>query len=216
MTRLVLLEDEPVIRRGISEWLSAPNTGLSIVGSFGRVSDAIEAVDGGLQFEVAIVDMNLPDNPGHVFLEHLKKHRSSCAALAFTQFDDTDLVFAALRAGARGYLLKDTSREQLLSAIQEALEGGGPMTPAIARKVISSFSASAASEAAKTEDYGLTPREHEALKLLVEGCSYDAVAGRLNVGVGTVQTYVKSIYRKLHVSSKAEATALAMRQGLVR
>lgn len=210
--RVLILEDELVIRRGISEWLSADSSGLSVICAVGRVSEAIAAVDSGLEIEVAIVDMNLPDHPGHVFLEHLKRHRPDCAALAFTQFDDTDLVFAALRAGARGYLLKDTTREQLLLAIREALAGGGPMTPAIARKVISSFSSASSP---KNADYGLTPREQDVLKHLVEGCSYDAVAARMNVGLGTVQTYVKSVYRKLHVSSKAEATALAMRQGLV-
>ena len=208
MNRVLILEDEVVIRRGVSEWLTSAS--MSVIGAFGRVAEAIAAVQGGLQFEVALVDMNLPDNPGHVFLEHLRQNRPEVAAIAFTQFDDTELVFAALRAGARGYLLKDTSRERLLGAIQEAIDGGGPMTPAIARKVVASFSLQPTGNA----DYGLTPREHEVLKLLVEGSSYEHVAGRLSVSVGTVQTYVKSVYRKLHVSSKAEATALALRKGL--
>ena len=130
-----------------------------------------------------------------------------------TVFDDDEKVFAAIKAGAGGYILKNAEPQNLLHAISEAYNGGAPMTPGIARKVLHQFHDMLPEE---KEDYHLSMREKEVLGLLVEGLSYKMIAGRLNITYDTVRAHMKKIYEKLHVASMTEAVAKAINQKLFR
>ncbi len=209
--RLLIIEDEPVIRAGLMN-LCAPKSGeLTVVGAVASVLAAKQAIARGLAFELALVDLGLPDGSGVELISLLRDERPQVISLVFTQFDDAASVFSALKAGACGYLLKDTAPERIVAALLEAATGGSPMSPAVARMVIQSFSRPPEG----AQDYALTPREKEVLQCLVDGLSYPQIASALCVGLGTIQNYIKTIYRKLHVSTKAEAAAIAVKSGLV-
>lgn len=160
-------------------------------------------------FTAAVVDLTLPDVHGVHAVRALRRALPSCPVLVLTQSARADDVFDSLRAGACGYLLKPTGVPQVLAALGEALEGGAPMSPAIAKVVVDSFN--------RPDDEldVLTLREREVLGLLAKGHLYADVADSLSIRLGTVQAHVKSIYSKLEVSSKAEAAAIAARLGLV-
>ena len=128
-----------------------------------------------------------------------------------TVFDDDEKVFAAIKAGASGYILKNAEPQNLLHAISEVYNGGAPMTPGIARKVLHQFHDTLPEE---KKDYHLSAREKEVLWLLVEGLSYKMIAGKLNITYDTVRAHMKKIYEKLHVASMTEAVAKAINQKL--
>jgi DNA-binding NarL/FixJ family response regulator len=211
IVRILVVEDDPRVRQGLLGAVPWGSAGMSVVGSCESVGEALALVERGLEFEVGLIDLGLPDRPGTELMSALSRLQPEACLLALTSFDDAESIFGALKAGARGYLLKDTPPEQLVRAVREAAEGGAPMTPAVARKVVESFSRPPPS----AECADLTPREREVLELLTRGLVYAGVAEQLGMGLGTVQTYVKSLYRKLQVRSKAEATAVALRRGLV-
>jgi DNA-binding NarL/FixJ family response regulator len=130
-----------------------------------------------------------------------------------TVFEDDDKIFNAIRAGADGYFLKQTPLKKLLEGIVEAMEGGAPMSPAVARKVLE-FSKQQPAKADVKNEFSLTDREHEILSWLVKGYSYKMIAAELNISFSTVNTHVNRVYNKLHVNSATEAVALAMRKGM--
>jgi DNA-binding NarL/FixJ family response regulator len=171
----------------------------------------LDAVDRGLEFEVALVDLHLPDRPGTDLLRQLQRSRPNAVLLAFTQFDDSESIFTALECGASGYLLKTTSPPRLLRALVEARDGGAPMSPTVARKVVESFRQRKRRPAA----FALSEREADVLKLLATGTSYAETGHQLGIGLGTVQTHVKNIYRKLEVNSREEAADWAAAHGLL-
>lgn len=202
--RVLIVEDEPWVRRGIEEALRAQ--GLDVV-ALGRGRDAIDAARGA-KFDAAIVDLGLPDVSGIEVIAELRE--IACTSVAFTVFDDAPTVLAALRAGARGYLLKATPTDRIVPHLREAIAGGMPLSPPVARLVVETMLGNDASPSA-----ALTERETELLALLARGATYAQCAGALGIGIGTVQSYVKSIYTNLDVGSKAEAAVVAVRLGLV-
>lgn len=208
--RLLVVDDDAHVRRGLSDVLT-PTRQVSIVGSCATATEALDAVARGLEFEVALIDLQLPDRPGTELLRLLQRSRPQSVLLAFTQFDDAESVFTALENGASGYLLKTTSPPRLLRALTEARDGGAPMTPSIARKVVESFRQRRRRSAPST----LSERESDVLKLLAVGRSYADTASELSIGLGTVQTHVKNIYRKLEVNSREEAADWAAAHGLL-
>lgn len=208
--RLLVVDDDAHVRKGLSDVLT-PTRQVSIVGSCATATEALDAVARGLEFEVALIDLQLPDRPGTELLRLLQRSRPQSVLLAFTQFDDAESVFAALENGATGYLLKTTSPPRLLRALSEARDGGAPMTPSIARKVVESFRQRRRRMAPST----LSERESDVLKLLAIGKSYADTGTELNIGLGTVQTHVKNIYRKLEVNSREEAADWASAHGLL-
>ncbi|MBE2250914.1 MAG: response regulator transcription factor [Myxococcus sp.] len=198
------------MRRGLSDVL-LPTKQVSVVGSCATAGEALDAVSRGLEFEVALIDLHLPDRPGVELLRLLQRSRPQSVLLAFTQFDDPESIFGALESGATGYLLKTTSPPRLLRALTEARDGGAPMTPSIARKVVESFR----QRRRKTAPTALSEREADVLKKLAVGQSYAETAAELGIGLGTVQTHVKNIYRKLEVNSREEAADWASAHGLI-
>jgi DNA-binding NarL/FixJ family response regulator len=213
MIRVLHVEDLPVVRQGIAALLSR-HADFSLVGSVGTAGEAIELLENGLECEVAVVDLGLPDRSGLDVIRALRKKLPEAVALAFTIFDEPQRITDALKAGARGYLLKQTPPDALVAALRESIAGGSPMTPSVARKVVESFRIGAR-EGAPVEA-PLTTRELEVLEGLVQGQSYARIGRNLGVSVSTIQTHVRSVYAKLEVNSKAEVTLKAIRQGLVR
>lgn len=150
--------------------------------------------------DVVLMDINMPEADGITGLKEIKKNYPHIKVLMQTVFDDTDKIFECIRNGASGYILKKDSPQRILQAIQEVYEGGAVMNPGIALKVLDYFQP-------QKINNPLTNRETEVLKLLAEGLSYKMVADRLFLSFNTVNTHVKHIYEKLHVSSLGEAIA---------
>jgi DNA-binding NarL/FixJ family response regulator len=150
------------------------------------------------------MDINLPGMSGVEAVKRLKPNLPETQFVMLTVYEDADHIYNALAAGATGYLLKQTPRAELLDALEEVHRGGSPMTSNIARKVVQSFRQNPSSGPAGE---GLSPREQEVLDLLARGYLYKEIAERLNISVPTVNTYVRRMYEKLHVRSRAQAVA---------
>lgn len=159
---------------------------------------------------VAVVDINLPGMSGIECVARLKTLVPGLPLLILTTYEENDLIFDALRAGANGYLLKSMPPEELLQALEDVQAGGAPMSMQIARKVVQFFHRSPASGA---ELETLSPREYEVLALLAKGRLYKEIASELGITLGTVRTHQQRIYEKLHVQSRTEATVKFLRWG---
>ena len=153
---------------------------------------------------VVLMDINLPGMSGVEAVKKLKPLLPGTQFVMLTVYEDADHIYSALAAGATGYLLKQTPREELLRALEDVHRGGSPMTSNIARKVVQSFRQNSAEPA---DGESLSPREQEVLDLLARGYLYKEIAERLNISVPTVNTYVRRIYEKLHVRSRGQAVA---------
>lgn len=208
MLRILLIEDEAWVREAVASVL-AGFPGFAIVAACRSVSETLLTLSSPVAFDVALVDLGLPDGSGLSLLPRLRATCPAAGLIAFTVFDEPATVFAAMRAGARGYLLKSTPLDLLPSKLVEIAEGGAPMSPAIARMVLDTL---APPEPAPRP---LTPRERDILGLLAKGHTYADVGRALGIGLGTVQTHVKALYDKLHVASKAEAAVEATKLGLI-
>jgi len=152
--------------------------------------------------DVVLMDLNLPGLSGIECTERLKARLPAVQVLVLTVYEETERIFRALQAGASGYLLKRTTPERLLEAIQEVKQGGSPMTPEVARKVVQSFRKPAGAEVSEAD---LTPREEQILRLLAEGHVTKEIASELGISFFTAQNHLKKIYEKLHVHSRTEA-----------
>ncbi|HZI31226.1 MAG TPA: response regulator transcription factor, partial [Candidatus Binatia bacterium] len=149
-----------------------------------------------------IMDINLPGMKGYECVRQLKAANPAVQFLMLTVYEDSDSLFNSLRAGASGYLLKRTASARLLEAIRDVYEGGSPMTPQLARRVVQLFSRPAAGTSPLAK---LTPAEREFLDQLSKGYAYKEIAGRMNISIDTVRSYVRTVYEKMHVHSRTEA-----------
>ena len=195
---VVVVEDDRFTREGLSLIISG-TPGYNCVGAFGSVEEALRRMEGNCP-HVMLLDINLPGMPGSEGVKVLKEKYPSLEILMLTVYAERDKVFESICNGASGYLLKKTPPAKLLEAIREAHDGGSPMSPEIARKVVTLFQQSG--PPAKL-DQQLTPQEKRLLALLAEGYSYQVASERLNISVNTVRNYIRSIYEKLHVHSKS-------------
>jgi len=175
------------------------------------MEEALEKIKFNLP-DVALVDIGLPGMSGVEGVGILKERFPSVVLLMNTVYDDDERIFNALCAGASGYLLKKASPARLIASLKEAMDGGAPMSPEVARRVLALFREIRPLE---HEEYQLTPHELRLLKLLVEGHSYKTAATKLGVSVKTISFHLQKIYEKLQVHSKSEAVAKAFRNGLV-
>ncbi len=206
--RVAIIEDHDDFREGLVHVLNF-TSGFDCVGSFSSVEEALPRFP---EADVALLDIHLPGKSGIEAIAALKERQPRTQIIMLTVFDDDDHVFRAIVAGADGYILKKTPPAQVLSAIQDAAAGGTPMTPFIARRVIELFKHYA--PAAK-EEHSLSPRELEILQQLVLGLDNQEIADKLFISRETVRNHIKHIYEKLHVHSKSQAVAKAIKQGLV-
>lgn len=162
--------------------------------------------------DVVMMDINMPGISGIEAVKIIKEKFPGVYILMQTVFDDNDKIFAAICAGASGYMLKKTAPQKILEAIRETYSGGAPMTPSVAVKVLQMFRLQGSIE--KNEFIDLSKREKEILGLLVKGKSYKAIASTCFISIDTVSTHIRHIYEKLHVHSKSEAVAKAIFQKL--
>ena len=202
-----VVEDDNWLRRDLAREIGQAK-GFRCVGAYGSAEEALEKVPKANP-DVVVMDINLPGLSGIECVRRLKDILPDITVLMLTVYEESDLIFAALRAGASGYLLKRSSSSELLEAIAGVSNGGSPITPSVARKVVQFF-AKQGDAAASVE--GLSPREDQILDLLTQGHPYKEIADRLSISVNTVRMFIRKIYRKLHVHSRAEATARAFKQ----
>jgi DNA-binding NarL/FixJ family response regulator len=206
----LVVEDMPDAQGWLKAVLMAsfPDIRVEVVGS---VKEALTRLDGAPSPSIALVDLGLPDGSGLDVLRKLKERHPGTLRIVTTIFDGDQQLFSALRAGAQGYVLKDQSREHLVQLLQGIVAGNPPLSPSIARRLLGFFSG----PAPESPDEVLTPREVEVLTLLSKGVTIAGAADVLSLSRHTVGGYVKDLYRKLNVSTRAEATLEAARRGLV-
>lgn len=164
--------------------------------------------------DIVLMDIQMPGTDGLKGLEIIKKTSPQVIVLMQTIFEDDDKVFAALRLGASGYILKKSTPEKFTEAIRDAYHGGAPITPSIATKVLAYFSG-LGSAASTREDYNLTTREKEILSLLVDGLSYKMIGDKLSISFFTVNNHIRHIYEKMQVHSQSEAVSKALKEKLL-
>lgn len=165
--------------------------------------------------DIALVDLNLPDGSGVELLDRLRAYTPECFSIVMTAHEDEEYLFSALRAGAQGYLLKDQKRDVLIESLRGVIEGNVALTPKIAHKIIEYFSNNQTLDASTKKAYKLlSKREVEVLGRIGQGLSANQVAAEMNISHHTVYSHIKKIYSKLEITSRAEATQMAVQLGL--
>lgn len=200
MLTICIIEDIPEINEGLVDLLEK-DLRFTIIGNFTTAEKAMEEIP-ELIPDIVISDINLPDKSGIDALKYIKNLFPQIQFIMFTIYEDSDQVFDALKSGASGYILKNTTPNKIIESIIELSEGGSPMSPSIARKVINTFNSNASSK--KVENL-LTHREFEVLELLSKGFLYKEIADKLSISISTVKRHINHIYEKLQVQNKTEA-----------
>jgi len=208
--KVAIVEDQRDIREGLASMFRFTD-GYHCTGCYRSMEEALEKIRGDLP-DVSLVDIGLPGMNGIEGIRILKERHPGMLLLMLTVYEDDEYIFEALCAGASGYLLKKTAPARLIESVREAMNGGAPMSPEVARKVIKLFRDIRPPDVA---DYHLTPHETRLLKMLVEGHNYKTAAAELGVSVTTVAFHMRNIYEKLQVHSKSEAVSKALRNRLV-
>jgi DNA-binding NarL/FixJ family response regulator len=208
--RVVIIEDQREVREGLGSLIRGTE-GFVCTAGYASMEEALAEM-GREQPDVILTDLGLPGMSGIEGIRELKARFPEIPTLALTVYDDDDRVFDALCAGASGYLLKNTPPVRLLESLREAASGGSPMSPEVARRVVRLFREFRPPERAT---YRLTQQESELLKLLVDGHHYKTAANQMGISINTVAFHLKNIYSKLHVHSKTEAVAKALREKIV-
>lgn len=208
--QVVIVEDDRTVREGLGMIING-TPGFSCGGTYRSVEEALNLMKPE-DPDVMLLDIHLPGMLGSDGVRVFREKFPSMQILMLTIYDGQEMVFESICNGACGYLLKKTPPAKLLDAIREAHEGGAPMSPEIARKVVNLFQKTG--PPAKLDE-NLTPQETRLLQLLADGYSYQAAGAKLNISVNTVRNYIRSIYEKLHVNSKSEAVSKALRSRLI-
>jgi DNA-binding NarL/FixJ family response regulator len=210
MVRIVIYEDNANLRESLGGLLALTDE-YEVVASFpdcSKVSEQVKELKPG----VILMDIDMPGVNGIEAVKKIRQFDKEVQIIMLTVFDDNAHVFDAMYAGANGYLLKKYISEKLVHAIREVLSGGAPMSPTIARMIISGLQRNLTSS---NHDYQLTNREKEILQLLASGNSFKMIAAALSISIDTVRTHMKRIYDKLHVCSQIEAVSKAINEKLV-
>jgi DNA-binding NarL/FixJ family response regulator len=208
--RVVVIEDLREVREGLTALING-TAGFKCVANYGMMETALAQIE-KIVPDIILTDLGLPGMSGIEGIERLRKIFPETPIIALTIYDNEEKIFNALCNGANGYLLKTTPPARLLEALQEAVEGGSPMSPNIAARVVKLFRAFHPPE---HSDYHLTPQETELLKLLIEGHHKKNAAREMKISIHTISFHLKNIYEKLQVHSKTEAVAKALREHLV-
>ena len=207
---VTLIEDERDVREGLTVLING-SPGFRCIASFRSMEDALHSTWGRIP-DVVLTDIGLPGMSGIEGTRVLKERYPNLPVVALTVYDDDEGVFAALCAGASGYLLKNTTPVRLLESLKEVASGGAPMSPTVAHRVIKLFRQFRPPE---TATHDLTGQETQLLKLIVDGHTYKTAASKLEITVRTVSFHLHNVYQKLQVHSKTEAVAKALREHLV-
>jgi DNA-binding NarL/FixJ family response regulator len=208
--RVAIVEDQREIRDGLRELIDGAE-GFRCSAAFGSLEQVLPGIGTELP-QVVLVDLGLPGRSGIEGIRLLKERYPELVLVVLTVFEDDRRIFEAICAGASGYLLKKTPAPRLIQGIRDAAAGGAPMSPEIAARVIALFRGAAP---AFPEHHDLTPHEVRVLKMLVDGHNYKTAAVELSVSVNTISFHMRRIYEKLHVHTKSEAVAKALRNRIV-
>lgn len=209
--KVTIIEDRREIREGLGTLINFTE-GFECTGKYGSMEEALARIPHNLP-DVILSDIGLPGMDGIEGIRRIKERFPHLVVLMLSVYEDDERIFDALCAGAVGYLLKKTPPAKLLDSLREAVGGGAPMSPEVARRVITLFREVRPPERV---DYDLSPHELRLLKLLVEGHSYKTAALELRVTVNTISFHLKNIYEKLQVHSKSEAVAKALQNRLIK
>ena len=203
--RILVLEDMPDTQNWLKQacLLAYPDARVSVAGSIEQAGDYVRRY----QPDIALLDLELPDGKGHAFIPSLLKKHPACVCIVVTIYADESHLLPSLKAGARGYILKDQTKQRIAQMLKQAMWGELPLSPAAANVVLEQFS----NRTLTTLDSPLTRRESDVLTLIAKGASTPEVAETLNISKYTVEDHLKQIYKKLNISSRAQA-ALAARQ----
>jgi DNA-binding NarL/FixJ family response regulator len=199
MITVCIVEDLEDIRNGIAAIINMTD-GFKVLQTFANAEDALQQL-AFLQPDIVVMDINLPGMSGVECIRRLHEKNRSIQFMMFTIYENSDTVFEALKAGATGYILKNSSPAKIIESLQELHNGGSPMNPEIAKKLVIRFQKQTFSE----NEYNLTPKEQKILDLMSKGYLYKEIAGELNNTVNTIKQHIRHIYEKLHVQNKAEA-----------
>jgi DNA-binding NarL/FixJ family response regulator len=208
--RVAIIEDQPDILQGLS-YLIGSTAGYECIGSYSSMDAALARMREPFP-DLTLVDIGLPGMSGIEGIQHLKKRYPSMQLVVLTVHDDDRRIFDAICAGASGYLLKNTPPAALLEGIREAVDGGAPMSPSVARRVIELFRNF---RPPVQVDYNLTPHELRLLQLLVQGHNFKTAAVELGVTTHAISFHMRHVYEKLQVHSKSQAVVKALRERLV-
>jgi len=211
MIKIAIFEDNREQRDALSAVLNATDD-LGVVGAYNSAHKVAEDVE-ACRPDLVLMDIDMPLVDGIKATAILRARYADLRIVMLTVIEDDDRIFAAIRAGADGYFLKQTDPDRLIQGIKEAMEGGAPMSPSIARRVLRMMEGKQA-PTSKPDEFHLTVREKEILSLLVKGYTYKRIALELNLSYATVNRHVSNVYVKLRVHSVNEAVALAVRKGL--
>lgn len=205
----ILIEDNNATREALTNLLENAE-GFECLDSFSSCEDAFKGIDENLP-DVVLMDIGLKGMSGIEGVKHLKEIYPSLTVLILTVFEDEDKIFEAIKAGADGYILKKSPPTLILKAVNDAYFGGSPISPSIAKKVLSEFT----KQTKQANKFDLTNSEIEILKHLVDGSSYETIAQELGRSIHTVRSHVRNIYSKLYVHSKTEAVVKALKHKII-
>jgi Response regulator containing a CheY-like receiver domain and an HTH DNA-binding domain len=205
---IIIFEDNDQLRESLVTLLNN-SEGYTVVGDYGLVIDAVN-ITRRYRPEVVIMDIDLPEKSGIDGVRMIKETKPETLVIMYTMFEDDEKLFNSLCAGANGYILKKTSPYKLFEAINEVIEGGAPMSPSIAKRVLQTFQNKSA-----VQQYHLSPRETDILHLLIKGYSVKMIAAELKIAFDTSRAHLRNIYQKLHVNCGKEAIAKVLSEKII-
>jgi DNA-binding NarL/FixJ family response regulator len=197
MITVCIVEDLEDIRNGLAAIINMTD-GYKVLRTFPNAEEAIEELS-LLQPDIVVMDINLPGMSGIECIRRLHEKNRSIQFMMFTIYENSDIVFEALKVGATGYILKNSSPTKIIESLKELYHGGSPMNPEIAKKLVMRF------QTFSDNEYNLTPKEQKILELMPKGYLYKEIAGELNNTVNTIKQHIRHIYEKLQVQSRTEA-----------
>ncbi len=206
--KLIIVEDDPILLESLKLILGG-EAGITVAGAFSSAEDALRALRKSSP-DVMLTDLGLPGMSGIELIKKAKDDMPSLEIMTHTVFEDRENVFAAIKAGASGYILKGSSPREIVEAIHEIHKGGAPMSPKIARKVIHEFQDENAED-----QYILSQRERDIVKCIEQGLTYKEISLRLKISSHTVHTHIKNIYEKLQAKDRGEALVKARKTGII-
>ena len=209
--KIAIFEDNRSLLDGLAAMIGG-TAGFECVGAFPNCNNLLKNISSAKP-DVVLMDIEMPGINGIEAVAMIKEEHPDMKILMQTIFDDDEKIFNSICAGAEGYILKHTSPAEIMEAIREIHEGGSPMTPSIANRVLKMVKTRP--EPTRKESFALSEREKEILNCLVKGMSYKMIADTCFISIETVNVHIKNIYRKLHVHSKSEAVAKAIRGRIV-
>ena len=209
---ILVADDHTLFRKGVRKMLEVEE-GVRVVGEAATGREALEQAR-ALMPDVILMDIKMPEMDGVEATRVLRREMPHVGIVFVTMFEDDEFVFRGLRAGGRGYILKDADPETMLRAIRAVANGESLLGPTIARKVMRQFSALPGRQSPLVDD--LTPREREVLTLIAEGLRNKAIAAQLSISEKTVKNHINNVFSKLHLNDRAQAILYAIRKGLVK